>query len=311
MEYVMGVSGDLRDSDHRDQSVEGDGCGDDFAFPDSWIESDPESWGDLAPVPMEAAGGTPHHINSEFDVNSQGDIQVSRIRRRGLSTAAEAAAYITEDDFDDEVERDAFLLINGYKRILFDTGYSTKERDAAIRFFFAENPLQLRVVDAIAAISREIRVDVFLLRLVYEMYLREFRLQHAFPFDEVACPDRVIGNAGVICGDDGIWTISTVWRQPGITAIELFEQAVKDFPRPFLYRLSGEDDVRWVEAHLRAAVERLVLDHVISTKLSEHEGQLGEFLYVTGRNPVVELEERARETRQRVREANFTWSRLF
>lgn len=228
-----------------------------------------------------------------------------------MTGTAAAGAYLTEDDFEDEVERDAFLLINGYKRTLFDSGYSASERDAAIRFFFASGPFMMRVGDAIAAISKTIRVDVFLLRLVYEMYLRDFRLPHPFPFDEVRCPDRVIGNAGVICGEEGIWTVCAVWSQPGITGSELFAMAVRDYPRPFFHPLSAQQDLQWVEARLRLSMERLISDHVISMKLSAHEGQLGEFLYVTGRNPVLELEERARETRQRVREANFTWSRLF
>ncbi len=70
-------------------------------------------------------------------------------------------------------------------------------------------------------------------------------------------------------------------------------------------------DWDWVGVQLRKALDRLIAEHLVAWKSSTYDGQLGEFLYVTGRNPVVALEERARETQQRVRAGNFTWSRLF
>ncbi|AEA65779.1 hypothetical protein [Burkholderia gladioli] len=306
----MGDGSDLCGTGDDDQSAEGLGWGDNFELPDAWADLDPETGGNLDAVPVENVLSSPRYALEEFNVASQGDIQVSRIRRRGMTPAADAGSYITEEDFDDDIQRDAFLLLNGYKRTLFETGYSAKEKNAAIKFFFGRNPSILRASDAIKAIHSDIRVDVVLLRLVYEMYLREFRLNHAFPFDEIDCPDRVIGNAGYIFGEGGVWAVETIWRQPGISLNELYTHALISFPcwKP---RPVGVTQAEWIGQELKQVIDRLIHDYVIASRVSAHDGVLGEFLYVTGRNPAEEVEERARETFQRTRAGNFSWSRLF
>lgn len=160
------------------------------------------------------------------------------------------------------------------------------------------------------AIHSDIRVDVVTLRLVYEMYLKEFRLSRAFPFEEVPCPDRVIGNAAYGFGEAGIWAVESIWRQPGISLNELYALALKEFPvsKPSWNR---ERDAERIASELKLVIDRLVGDFVVSSRVSAHDGVLGEFLYVTGRNPAEEMEERARDVFLRTRAGNFSWSRLF
>ncbi|WP_420213485.1 hypothetical protein ACN8ZM_40440 (plasmid) [Burkholderia aenigmatica] len=246
---------------------------------------------------------------TQFDVAQESDIQDARIRRRGV--VAKQYDRITEEDFDDVDERDAFLLVNGHKCTLFANGYSAREKAAAIRFFFSESSHDLVLRDALLAISESIRIDVFRLRLVYEMYLTEFRLNVAFGFDAAPCPDLVIGNAGWICGEAGKWIVAEAWRQPGISKHELLVEAVSRMPRPFEHRLKGEADHQWVVERVNAVVERLIEEWMIGSKVSVHDGRVDDFLYVIGRNPVLEQEEYIRENHFQPRAFSYAWSRLF
>ncbi|WP_396334062.1 hypothetical protein [Burkholderia anthina] len=264
---------------------------------------------DLDPLPGENGLHESSGSAAQFVVAQESDIQDARVRRRGV--VPKQNDRITEDDFDDDDERDAFLLVNGHKCTLFENGYTAREKAAAIRFFFSESRNDLVLRDALLAISESIRIDVFRLRLVYEMYLTEFRLNEGFGFEAAPCPDRVIGNAGWICGDAGKWIVAEAWRQPGISKHELLCEAIARMPRPYGHPLKGNADQHWVVERVNSIVGRLVEEWMIGSKVSVHNGRVDDFLYVIGRNPVLEQEEYMRENHFRPRGLTYAWSRLF
>ncbi|WP_175762043.1 hypothetical protein [Burkholderia anthina] len=305
----MGTGDFHFDTDPSDPAAPNDDRDDPGPNLDALGDLDFEADYDLDPLPGENGIHESSGSTAQFDVAQESDIQDARVRRRGV--VSKQHDRITEEDFDDEDERDAFLLVNGHKCTLFENGYTAREKAAAIRFFFGESSRDLVLRDALLAISESIRIDVFRLRLVYEMYLTEFRVNAAFGFDAAPCPDLVVGNAGWICGDTGKWIVAEAWQQPGISKHELLGEAISRMPRPFGHQHKGDADEKWVIDKVNAVVDRLTEEWMIGTKVSVHDGRVDDFLYVIGRNPVLEQEEYIRENQFRPRAFSYAWSRLF
>ena len=217
---------------------------------------------------------------------------------RGRAAAAKTEKiYITHEDFDEGAERDAFLLIFGYAEHLFG-GADKKEFDSndakklkALRFFFCRSTDDLNFEDAVACIDNQIRLDVLRLRFVLEFLLRGWKIPQ-LPWNTDGLPNRIELMAAQYEGTVGIALAREAWFEPGIEASVLVERV-----------LDGGDE------EMRNRIKHAFKDLVISYVLSIADGKV----YTTGKNPILELEDKLNDPTVRVRGhlANIYWSRRF
>jgi hypothetical protein len=201
-------------------------------------------------------------------------------RRRRPAGSVSKNGYITHEDFEEGIERKAFLLIYGHAFNLFE-GVKHSLRSQAIEFFFsAPSDDRLTFDDAAAAISSEIRTDVLRLRIVYEFWLRWWILR---PFDQSSLPvPELIKTAALIhAGEEGQALVSEIWYQPGVEAKEAILRAME------VLEASGKKSVN-AQSMIQALSALIKSDFLVSPR--EREGENGEVLrdlYVTGRNPAL------------------------
>lgn len=218
--------------------------------------------------------------------------------KRGRAAAKKSEKiYVTHEDFDEGPEQDAFLLIYGYAAVLFNTLQKGEFNDKnlkqkrAIDFFFCNSIVGLHLQDAAACIDNEIRIDVLRLRFMLEFWMREWVLP-PMPSNADDLPSRVELMAAQYEAMIGVSLAREAWYQPGLKASELFERVS-----------NGESEEFKKKAH-RAFVD-LVDNYVLSIAIDK--------VYVTGKNPILELEDKANDPtfRSRGRLANLYWSRKF
>jgi len=220
----------------------------------------------------------------------------SRTRGRNTGTKKEKA-YITHEDFDEGIERDAFLLIYGYSENLFDTidkkpfDPDDLKKKRAIEFFFCNTIGGIHLEEALTCIDSQIRVDVLRLRFQLEFWMREWTLP-AMPATAVPMPTRIELMAAQHEGSHGIALAREAWFQPGLKASELIE------------RICDGESEKAIEAVKRAFIG-LADNYIISLTADK--------VYTTGKNPIQELEDQANDPtmRNRGRLANLYWSRKF
>ncbi|QMI49730.1 hypothetical protein MBR110_30105 (plasmid) [Burkholderia sp. MBR-1] len=286
------------DTDHS--TAEADSGGDPFAFADASGDCAYLDVGEMDLVLGEEDLPVASDFAAKFaEATQSGVSDTGGRKRRAVKPEGVTGLFVTEEDFEPGEEREAFLLIHNHFQVLFSNNFRAAEKHKAIEFFFCHGDREMSLRDAVGAISASIRIDVVRLRLVYEMWLRKFRLGGPIGFESVVgCPEKVRANAAYLAGDVGGCLVEVAWYQPGITVGEVFERAAE---------MIDSADVK----ELPWALDRLIEQHIVSVVVGTHSNDLERFLWVTGRNPVLELEERARGNFQRVREGNFTWSRLF
>lgn len=217
---------------------------------------------------------------------------------RGRAAAAKTEkVYITHEDFDEGPERDAFLLIFGYAEHLFD-GPSKKPFDEndpkklkALRFFFCRAQSELNLEDVVACIDSQIRTDVLRLRFMLEFWLRGWQIPQ-LPDDADGLPSRIELVAAQHEAMLGVALAREAWFEPGIAAADLLERV-----------LSGRG------SDVQEKIKRAFKDLVIAYVLSIVDGKV----YTTGKNPILELEDKLNDPTLRVRGqlANIYWSRRF
>ncbi|WP_139313503.1 hypothetical protein [Rhodoferax antarcticus] len=211
--------------------------------------------------------------------------------------------YITHEDFDEGSEQDAFLLIYGYASILFNTlqkgefNENNLKQKRAIDFFFCRSIDGLHLQDAVACIDNEIRIDVLRLRFMLEFWMREWILP-PMPSTADDLPSRVELMAAQYEGLIGVSLAREAWFEPGLSGKDLLERIC-----------DGESEEFSKKAH-RAFVG-LVDDYVLSVASNKEAGTTK--VYVTGKNPILELEDKANDPTytSRGRLANLYWSRKF
>jgi hypothetical protein len=217
---------------------------------------------------------------------------------RGRAAAAKSEkVYITHEDFEEGPERDAFLLIFGYAEHLF-AGPNQKEfcvSDAkqvrAVSFFFCRNPNELTFEDAVSCIDNQIRLDVLRLRFMLEFWLRGWQLP-PMPENTDGLPARVELMAAQHEAIVGIALAREAWFEPGIAAGALLDRVA-----------AGKS------LEIASLAKRAFKDLVLSYVLSIADGKV----YTTGKNPILELEDKLNDPTLRVRGqlANIYWSRKF
>lgn len=217
---------------------------------------------------------------------------------RGRTAAAKAEKiYITHEDFEEGPERDSFLLIFGYAEHLFEGADTTRfdGQDAkklkALRFFFCPSASELNLEDVVACIDNQIRTDVLRLRFMLEFWLRGWQIP-ALPDDADGLPSRIELMAAEYEAMIGIALAREAWFEPGILASVLIDRV-----------LAGRG------ADVLEKIKHAFKDLVIAYVLSIADGQV----YTTGKNPILELEDRLNDPNVRFRSdlANIYWSRRF
>lgn len=218
--------------------------------------------------------------------------------KRGRTAAKKAERiYVTHEDFDEGPEQDAFLLIYGYAAVLFNTlqrgefNQGDLKQKRAIDFFFCRSIGGLHLHDAAACIDAEIRIDVLRLRFMLEFWLREWVLP-PMPSNADELPSRVELMAAQYESLIGVSLAREAWFEPGLSVTKLFE------------RTCGCESEEYSKKAHKAFVG-LVDDYVLSVAYGK--------VYVTGKNPILELEDKANDPtfRSRGRLANLYWSRKF
>jgi hypothetical protein len=224
----------------------------------------------------------------------EGKIAGSRGR---VAAAKSEKIYITHEDFDEGPERDAFLLIFGYAEHLFE-GSDKKpfEMDdpkklKAIRFFFCRTRQEMNLEDAVGCIDNQIRTDVLRLRFMLEFWLRGWTLP-PMPEDADGVPSRIELMAAQHGGMIGLSIAKEVWYHPGIDAAKLLEIVLED----------RSDKIR---DQINQAFKDMVCSYILSLADTK--------VYITGKNPILELEDKLNDPTVRVRGhlANIYWSRKF
>lgn len=222
--------------------------------------------------------------------------KIAGSRGRAAATKSEKI-YITHEDFDEGPERDAFLLIFGYAEHLFESPEKTPfnaddlKKINALNFFFCRSTDSLTFEDAVACIDSHIRLDVLRLRFMLEFWLRGWKIP-ALPWNADALPSRIELMAAQYEGVTGIALAREAWFEPGIQAADLIERVLDG---------RGEDESNTI----KTAFKDLVLNYVLSIA----DGKV----YTTGKNPILELEDKLNDPTVKVRGrlANIYWSRRF
>jgi len=246
--------------------------------------------------------GGSHGLDLELNEIEGSIIRVAerQVKKRGRPTATTRSekTYITHEDFEEGIERDAFLLIYGYAEMLFESSQpelhgalntlSLKQK-RALEFFFCNRATELNFEEAAACIDAEIRVDVLRMRIMYELWLRK-SIVGALPSDSVPIPSRVELMAARFGGIAAIQMAQEAWFNPGIEGKALLQMVGGDINSP---------------SYLQAqkALNELVEAYVLSVADTR--------IYCTGVNPLLELEDRQNDpsVSQRSRLANIYWSR--
>jgi hypothetical protein len=218
-------------------------------------------------------------------------------KRGRTATKKSENVYVTHEDFEEGAEQEAFLLIYGYAAVLFNTlqkgefNEDNKKQQRAIDFFFCRTIAGLHLQDAVACIDAEIRTDVLRLRFMYEFWMREWVLP-PMPSTADDLPSRVELMAAQYESMIGVSLAREAWFQPGVNVQDLFDRVT-----------DGESDGFKKKAH-QAFVD-LVDNYVLSVAKDK--------VYVTGKNPMLELEDKSNDPafRSRGRLANLYWSRKF
>lgn len=251
-----------------------------------------------------------HEIDGEqspFAIKELSDAQKSAlslaikrfVRFGGRTKAAvggktDHTGYITFEDFEEGSQREAFLLIYGQALNLFE-GKTIQSRNRAIEFFFCFNPAELTFDDASAAISEDIRRDVFRLRVMYEFWLGWYILP-PMPFMMAPLPAQVEEWASTAAGLSGVALSHVIWQNPSITQTKAIAMAQE--------RLESTGaiitDVEFVHA-----IKKLQDNYILSAQ--------DQNLYLTGKNPSQEIEDAQLNpnTSHRAQKNSFWWSRLF
>lgn len=278
-------------------------------FPDAYLEEE-------AP-PLE---DEPLEDNLVIDTPGIGELRnqdtknilklaIDKLRDRSRSTRSRGKidVYITAEDFEEGAERDAFLLIYGSAWDLFE-GDQPAARKLALAFFFCASDLQLTFDDAIMALGKGIRPDIFRARLMTEFWLRErdalssqkqvghWVMPH-LGFSARPLPDAFERLVMAHCFDvprEALALACEIWVHPGIDEATAISRATDRLLR---------QGVPVHEATLALALELLLSGFLVSPA-----GVYGKSnLYFTAKNPILELG----DTPAARIKLNHGWTQLF
>lgn len=221
--------------------------------------------------------------------------QLDQAKRQGLPRSGAGSGkrtprsaqtrFVTAEDFEEGIQRDAYILIETYSKNLLLANSSVPKRNEALRFFFIRDESAINFHDCCEAIDPNIRPGVILLRLQYEFWLRWFILSSPLPESAIDLPFEAQGLASYIADNVGVTLAREAWFQPGLDSATLVERTRSLLP-PSLH------------GQVEPALVKLSDANVMSFAEPDH-------WYVTGRNPALHAQERG------IRSSTITWSALF
>ncbi|NEX63409.1 hypothetical protein [Noviherbaspirillum galbum] len=264
---------------------------------ESAAEGDPEACSALELGGFEGDRGVPLDIISQPD-----DAEIDPVPKLGKTERRKVALksnYITLEDFEEGTERECFQLIYNHARFVLAKDTTPELMARGIQFFFCASDTEVTFVEAAAAISTTIRTDVILLRFQYEFWRRYMVFSQPFDWSAYPVPDRVMNQfafAGMSLYADDVATILAreIWYRPGMTVDEATALIKEELPGK--YALHADEKIYEVIDHLRHL-------YLLSQKVDS--------LYVTYKNPELQLDEWSKEHRQDASRSNIWWSRLF
>jgi hypothetical protein len=231
-----------------------------------------------------------------------GDAEIEPVPQPGKTErrkVAQKSNYVTLEDFEEGTERECFQLIYNYARFILGKNATPESKARGIQFFFCASDTEVTFVEAAAAISTTIRTDVILLRFQYEFW-RQY-IVFATPFDWSAhpVPERVVNQfayEGLSLQADDVATLLAreIWYKPGMHVAEAISIIKEELPDKY---------ARYADEKILEVIVHLTDQYLLSRKVDN--------LWVTFKNPELQLNEWAKEHRQDASRNNIWWSRLF
>jgi hypothetical protein len=232
--------------------------------------------------------GIPYGLADALNNAASNHVSISKASKTGLAKRGS----ITEDDFEEGPQADAFRVIRAQAENLFskDPRFARRRPDA-IAFFFGAIDDQEHVTLQLCCDVLNTRPDVLRLRVVYEFWLRRIHFDNPMPFLTVAIPNVVVNESILFAGDPGLAAARAIWQWPGVSMDNILHRTAH---------------YGYEHHEVERAIARLMEEYV----LSEYLGGW----YVTGRNPVLQsMREQTRFGGKSVGIITQTvhWSRLF
>jgi hypothetical protein len=226
-----------------------------------------------------------HHASQAFGSPSQSRIPYVKKGRRQKNVTEN----ITEDDFNEGAERNAFLMVMHFAHKLLHKKSTPKATREGLAFFFADDLDPEAISFELCANVLAIRPDIIRLRIQYEWWMRGTVFTGPFDFATVGMPKLLEGEILYHSLSLGHALTREVWVQPGISTEELFE---------YIGTTVNCSTSKMVEA-MDSLSENFIL--------SKSSGW-----YLTGRNPMLmNMNSSAFQPSAKVSGGSVHWTRLF
>jgi hypothetical protein len=232
--------------------------------------------------------GLPQGVASSLDHAATHNVSHPAKGKTGLPRCA----AISEDDFDEGPQRNAFVIIRGNAEKLFSKDPKLiKRRPEAIDFFFTRLDNQEDVTFQLCCEVLDSREDVIRLRIIYEFWLRHVQFTNPMPFEAVPVPEVAINEIYMLNGNLGLTIARSIWNWPGVGIEKVIYHCCQ---------------MGYQEKEIEHAIERLRDAFILSEHLNGW--------YLTGRNPIMQsMRDQTRYGGKAVGMMSQTihWSRLY
>lgn len=226
-----------------------------------------------------------HHASQAFSSTPQSRIPYVKKGRRQKNVNDN----ISEDDFNEGAERNAFLMTMHFANKLLHKKSTPKAFREGLLFFFSSEEDPEAISFQLCANVLGIRTDIIRLRIQYEWWMRATLFTGPFNFDCIGLPKMLEGEILYHGSKLGHALAREIWVQPGITTEELFEYV-------------GESESVTVPKMMEA-MDALSDQFIISKSTG---------WYLTGRNPMLmNMNAAAFVPTTRVSGGSVHWTRLF
>ena len=210
------------DGNHDDDSSLQDADGGSFwALVDAGIFGDTEDDGGLDLLDPEEHPDGASASTQESALASLRHLQVTERRRKVLS----GRIGITEEDFEEGPQREAFKLLRSRCRDTFLKDVKPEDRIRAIEWVFT--PKEDPVAFDTCCIALDARPSKLQLRLMYEYFCNWVKFAGPLSFLCVPLPEEIVPELLYVAGEDGVQVASVIWRWPGVTT-ENIKHALAD-----------------------------------------------------------------------------------
>ena len=218
--------GILPDGDHdAGPSLQDAGGGSFWALVDAGIFGDTEDDGGLDLLDPEEHPDGASASTQESALASLRHLQVTERRRKVLS----GRIGITEEDFEEGPQREAFKLLRARCRDTFLKDVKPEDRIRAIEWIFT--PKEDPVAFDTCCVALDARPSKLQLRLMYEYFRNWVKFAGPLSFLCVPLPEEIVPELLYVAGEDGVQVASVIWRWPGVTT-ENIKHALADEMSP-------------------------------------------------------------------------------